>query len=466
MPEAIQYTTDTGSKLFKSNDEAHTDEMKRRTARIERNWRYYNGDHDLPLRPQKDGYNDNVVVNHVEALADRLTAFLVGDNIAFDVGGDNDQLNDVVLSDVWKANSGATLFETFALAGAVEGHCAARVEPGELSPRVTRIKGNHFAAFWDPFDMQNVLWYRLQHLTSGAGKRIDYVKGRQDGSEVDHNADGWLEVSYQTDGKANNSPFGSDIKWQFVNVQPLDTCPVVDWQNIANPNGYYGKDDLRGAIKLNDALNFILSNMQRIIKHHAAPKTVGLGFSAGDLIGTEVGGFFTVNKPRGDVDVFNLEMQSDLQSSMRLTEIITAGLWQSGGMVDPQTMKDRIGALTNFGLRVLFSDAIKRTDKKRNLYGEALTKINDLIFAAMGQQPQPVTVVWPDVLPEDDQLVASVLLQELERKIISVQTYRHLRGYDDMQETERLLEEQATTGNVGASILGLLSQNTAFNQGQ
>lgn len=468
MPEATQYTLDTASKLWKANDEAHTAEAGERNAAIERHWRYYNGNHDLPLKAQKDGYNDNVIVNHVEALADRLTAFMVGDGIRFDVGGDDDAQNDTNLAEIWQANSGETLLETFALAGELEGHIAARVEPGPLAPKVTRIKGKHFAAFWNPFDVQDVLWYRLQHVTNAGGRRIDYVKGRREGDsyDIDHAADGWLEVSYKTDGKSKKTPFGSQTEWQLNTVQPLDVCPVVDWQNIVNPNGYYGKPGITGAIKLNDALNFILSNMQRIIKHHASPKTVGLGFNAGELIGTEVGGFFTVNKPRGEIDVFNLEMQSDLQSSMRLSEIITAGLWQSGGMVDPQTMKDRIGQLTNFGLRVLFSDAIKRTDKKRNLYAEGLQKINDRIFMLLGQAPQPVQVVWPDVLPEDDQLVASVLLQELERKVISVQTYRHLRGYDDMQETERILEEAQTGGNVGASILGLLSQNTAFNRGQ
>jgi len=275
MPEATQYTTNTGSKQFEQIDEAHSEEMHERIEAIERGWRYYNGRHDLPLKPQKDGYNDNVIVNHVEALADRITAFLVGDGVAFDVGGDDDQTNDDVLSAVWEANHGDTLTEVLALAGAIEGHCAVRVEQGEAGPKLNRIKGKHFSAFWDPFNVERVMWYRLQHVTSAAGKRIDYVRGRLNGEDIDQSADGWVEVSYRTDN-TSTSIFSQQMRWKLEGAQPLDYCPVVDWQNIANPNGYYGKSDITGAIKLNDALNFILSNMQRIIKHHASPKTVGL----------------------------------------------------------------------------------------------------------------------------------------------------------------------------------------------
>lgn len=469
MPEALEYILDESSKELKDIEATYIQEARERGKVSARSWSYYDGVHDLPLKAQKDGYNDNVIVNHVEALSDRLTAFLVGAGVTFDAGGDGQEdSQDEAIVDIWQANRGAILQEALALSGVIDGHNAVRINPVTDAPaQLLRLKMSQFSAFWDAFNMQDVLWYRLQHTSGSQGKRIDYVKGQIEDDKVNHDAPGWLEIVYKLD-KAGGGPVGSAPKWKRddILIWPFEFAPVVDWQNLPNVNGYYGKSDITGAIHLNDALNFILSNMQRIIKHHASPKTIGLGFSAGEIVGTEVGGFFTVNRPSGEANIFNLEMQSDLQSSMRLAEIITSGLWQSGGMVDPATMKDNVGQLTNFGLRVLFADAIKRTEKKQLLYGEAFELINKNALMVAGQAaPDKIETIWPDVLPEDTQEITDALLQELERKVISMQTYRAIRGYDDEQEDDRIAEE-GDTGNVGANVLDLINSNRPFNRGQ
>jgi hypothetical protein len=466
MPSAIQYTI----REQEAVDKAGREESKARGMVIERNWRYYDGDHNQPLKAQRDGYNDNVIINNIEPLADKTVAFLMGDGISFSAGGDNDQTaDDDNVNALWQANRGEVLLSDIALGGAIEGHCAVRLMPVEGGfPKIVRIKQSHFTAFWDPFDMSRVLWYRLEYTGGGIGRRIDYVRGRFNGADVDHTQPGWIEVVYQTK-EQNGNPFGMADKWELIS-EPLaweyDYPPIIDWPNISNPNGYYGKPDVGSAIRLNDALNFILSNLQRIIKHYASPKTIGLGFKASELVGTEVGGFFSVNKPPNEANLFNLEMQSDLKSSMELASIITSGLWQSGGMVDPQTMKDRIGALTNFGLKVLYSDAIKRTDKKRAIYGEALELISQAGLSIAGLAvPDEVEVIWPSVLPADETQQVETLTIELTNGIISKETYRTLRGYDNEKEDDRIAEEKAVNGNVGANILSLMTSNQAFNRG-
>lgn len=426
----------------------------------------------MPLKVQKDGYNDNVIVNHVEALADRLTAFLIGDGVHFDADGDETELDDEIAL-LWQQSRGAILQESIALSGAIEGHCAIRLAPQEKGlPKITRIKQNHFAAFWDALDMERVLWYRLQYVSGSVGKRIDYVRGQFIDDEADHDAPGWTEVVYELKkayrGNLSLTGWGAeDMKWERKQPAfwPYDFPPIVDWQNLPSPNSYYGKSDIASAIKLNDALNFILSNMQRIIKHHADPKTIITGATLAEIIPTQVGGAFSIaNK---DANVFNLEMQSDLASSQNLAALIAAGLWQSGGMVDPQTMKDKIGTLTNFGLRVLFADAIKRTERKRLLFEEAFDKINRQALLLAGlTPPDTITVIWPDVLPADDTVQVETLTKELEHGIISKRTYRILRDYDNDSEEERIADESTTSGDLGTSILGLLAKNKPFNTGQ
>jgi hypothetical protein len=463
MPAAMQYPMDLNSNEGKQIEQAFTDEHNERLKQIERNWAYYEGRHKKPLKQQKDGYDDNVTVNQVGQLAERITGLMIGDGITFDAG--ESEQADAEVNALWNDNRGDILKESLILGGAIEGHSAVRLLPGAERgeyPKLTRIKQIHFAAFWNPFDTSDVLWYRLQHLAGMIGKRIDYVRGQLVEGEIDHTLDGWFELVYDTTDY-HDVP-GTQPRWTLRDAQPweYDWPPLVDWQNLPNNNGYYGRNDISEAIALNDALNFILSNAQRIVKHHADPKTVGTGFTAQELVQTAVGGFFTVANEAAKI--YNLEMQSDNNLVRWLTEIITGGLWQSGGMVDNTTVKDLVGQLTNFGLRVLFANAIKKTQKKRLLYSEAFEEIGQHGLELAGKAvPETIVTLWPDVLPDDD-AYAATLLNELQNGIISRQTYRNLRGYDHEGEEDRLFEERQA-GDVGASILDLIAGNRAFNRG-
>jgi hypothetical protein len=59
----------------------------------------------------------------------------------------------------------------------------------------------------------------------------------------------------------------------------------------------------------------------------------------------------------------------------------------------------------------------------------------------------------------------ATLTSELEQGIISKQTYRERRSYDEDKEVDRLTAETSLNGNLGANILGLLSNNRPFNRG-
>jgi cell division FtsZ-interacting protein ZapD len=73
--------------------------------------------------------------------------------------------------------------------------------------------------------------------------------------------------------------------------------------------------------------------------------------------------------------------------------------------------------------------------------------------------PETVNITWPDVLPEDNVEVATALLKELEAQVISIQTYRELRGYDHEKEEERIADEQQSGANLGEMLLGAFEKN-------
>jgi hypothetical protein len=458
MPAAFQYLTDLQSPAGKQIDDSFRDEMIARQKRFSQHWDYYGGVMPEPLKKEQDGYNDNVILAKVDQIADKIVSFLLGDGVRWDVGAEDDaDTEDSVVEQLWQANRGKLLLHNIALAGALTGHSAVRLEPREGDfPRIVHINAKHFTAFWDQSDVERVLWYRLQYTlgtatTPTSGKRIDYVRGIFDGQAADHERDGWTEVVWQWDGH----------KWNITGRQPWPWPwpPIVDWQNMPRPHEYYGADDVRRAVALNDALNFVASNYNRILKHHGAPKTIGLGFDAAAIVGSEVGGFYTVNKPKTEADIFNLEMASDLASAREFLSIIAREMWQSARMVDPQTVKDTIGALTNFGLRVLYTDAISKTDTKRQLYGEAFETITQRALELAGQSaPGEITVQWPDVLPEDTEQISKSLLAELGAGVIDKQTYREIRGYDHEQIVARLEDEQAGEQNLGQKLLSAFAK--------
>jgi hypothetical protein len=462
MPEATDYPP-LNSEAWKVTEEAYQEEAAKRGAAITRAWAYYNGDHKQPLKIQADGYDDNIILNDIEIFAEKLETLLIGDGLEFDAGSDDEKTEaDEDIIELWDQNRAEILQASLALSGVLEGHVAVRLipEPDLTWPKIQAIKQAHFSAFWDPFDLTQVTWYRLQ----AAGRRIDYVLGRVDGQTVEQDVPIWTELTYISQGVEKDIlGLSKDVeKWELVSTEewPYEFAPIADWQNLPNPNWYYGKADVTGAIPLNDDINFIMSNLNRIIKYFAHPRTVGTGFTASDLVATAVGGLWTVENPEAKIQ--NLEMETDAALSRWLLDIISQTLWQSGGLVDPQTMKDQIGTLTNFGLRVMFADAIGRIGKKRRLYGEGLDEIINRSFVlAEKTPPDSITIIWPDVIPEDAKDEMETLTAEFDRGLISKETYRDRRGYDHEMEEDRIADEQQES-DLGS----LLLQNARFNRGQ
>src|SRR3990170_3551285 len=87
MPEAIQYILNMKSQAWQSLENAYAKEAADRAKEIKRGWDYYQGKHHKPLKIQSDGYDDNVVINHIAQFVEDLVGFLLGDGISFDAGG-------------------------------------------------------------------------------------------------------------------------------------------------------------------------------------------------------------------------------------------------------------------------------------------------------------------------------------------------------------------------------------------
>jgi len=264
-------------------------------------------------------------------------------------------------------------------------------------------------------------------------------------SEPDENSADWLIFNFKQERTSHFTLMSQDA-W------PYPFPPIVDWKNLPDPKSYYGKADLLGKTALNDALNLTASNVQRILKNHAFPKTIVIGAKVDDIVATGVDGLWSI--PKETAQVFNLEMQSDLSSSLNFVMVLWRAIYDLARELNPGTVADKLGAITNFGLRVLFADSLAKGGVKRLLAGEALHRLCQYILQLGGMQVlRPINVVWPEPLPSDP-LATAQALQVMNALGLSKQTALERAGYDPEQEVQR--NEEASASQQG--------QQTAANQ--
>ena len=460
MPPATKYITTSGAELNQLEDALR----RERSVRVTFNavaWRYYEGQHRQPLKSDGTGTDDNVIVNVTETIVDKGVANLLGVDdegmvvgLTFDivdepgepgfVGGSLAELprmrrqqpkanpSQDYLDAVWNANNQQILLNDVLLSCSVTGHAFVKLLPdgkegedGSPLPRLVNMNPDNVAVFWAEDDMDRVLWYRIEY----ARARQDIVRDvREDGTDGDQ----WLIYNYRR--ATEIASWESDGEPQ---VWPYAWPPVVDWKNRPNPRGYYGLSDVGLLGRLNDSLNFVMSNTQRILKHHAHPKTIGLGIKAGDVEATAVDGFWTVQAGTESANIYNLEMQSDLASSLQFSQMLLRSMFDIGRELNPGTVADKLGQITNFGLRVLYSDSLSKAGIKRMLAGEALKRICRRLLELGGYDPRvKLNVIWPDPLPRDALQQAQALQIDAAHGL-SQETYLERRGYDAAQEEQR-----------------------------
>lgn len=422
----------------KAVEDLLADERKNRADLMATEWAYYFGEHKDQLKVREGQPNDNVIINVSGKLVDQGVDMLFGQGLTFELDEVADTPAEQRLDEMWEANRKEMLLNDIALNGFVTGHPCVKLIPGEDGPRIINLDPSILTVFWNVQDIENVLAYVLSW---NAKARQDII------------ADGkrWLIRDLVKNRSA---------QWTLVDEQRWDWPwpPVLDWKNRPNPNRYYGRSDLTHS-DLNDRINFVASNTNRIIKFHAHPKTIGTGMEVKDVQETEVAGFWTVSSP--EAKVYNLEMMGDLGSSMAFLRELKGEFYSEGGGVDLSTMTDRVGQITNFGLRVLFKGAIDKMKRKRQLYGEALVELSRrmLDMAGMGEDNTPV-IHWPDALPENQLENAQSLAQEDALGVVSKQTMAADLGRDWEVEQERMAQETEADGDLGTTLL------RAFEQGR
>lgn len=447
MPELRAYPDNDPEQL----DDLAQIERLGREAQIDENWDYYDGRQRQPLKVRKNQSNDNVIVNLTRRIVEQSVAMLFSEMPAFDLPGDSDVIQswEERLGVLWERNRGEILLHDIGVSGALAGHVFVKIVPVEDDPerpvRFVLQNPRYCSVFWKPDDMQQVVCYRIAW-----GRRITKEQARSGSLSLQQARDEYRQdiINEGEYWRIREWTRGEQGNWSQVNedIWRYPFAPLVDWQNLPHPERYYGDSDLAAGalldedINLNDAVNFVASNINRILRYHAHPKSLGFGVQPQQIVETAVDGFWA-GLPT-DARVENLEMQSDLASSMAFLEFLERTFYAQHRAVDLSSVKDRVGQLTNFGLRTMFKDALDKLETKRTLYGSALSELSWRAMQVAGWNQEAPTVAWPNPLPFNETEEVAVLTQEMAAQILSRQSAAEQRGRDWERELKRMEEER------------------------
>ena len=461
-------------------------ERKDRCALIDAAWKYYNdGGARKPLKVRPGQPDDNVMLNLSAQAIDKSVAFCAPKPPTFIMPGGMDRkpgpdgkLTNVVSPEqeavdrFLESNEFDYQIVDILLSGFISGHNFLRLFPPDNTdamnadnpPRMALIDPHFIIKYWDVSDMRRTLFYRLMWAVSDdVFRRQDIVptwlvKRSQGIEQKPDLALGWEILEYEGKGENGHYELKSQDHWEFA------FAPVIDWKNKHAPHQAYGESDLKAA-DLNDAINFIASNTARIIKFFAHPRTVMVGGDAKAITTTSVDGLW--NLPEG-TSVTNLEMQSDLSSSLNYLDRLQGQFNSQMHVVDIANIKDKLGGLTNFAVRVMFKDMLDTADMKHSLYGNGLAETVRRACVMMGYanavRPEDK---WEDPLPENRMEVVQSLEKEKALGAVSTQTIQEDLHRDPAVEGERMAEEGANSGDNLVNMLTNINQRAGgFNFGQ
>lgn len=444
-------------------------EREKRQRHIAERWAFYDGEHDKPLKvtPGKGGrpsVDDNVTPNLGGMFVDRGVTFLVGEPPTFtldadggDAAGDDDDAElegnvkvspeELHLDAVWKFNRRKTLLHKFVTNGGVAGHGWLRIvipehplehpTTGLILPRLINLDPATVDVLYDQDDIERELAFLLEWNVMRSG--LPAV--RRQTIELDDTGSSWTIRDYISVGTAKSfESLGDDVVW------PWPFPPLIGAQNLPRPNEYHGTSDLDGGLEeLNASVSRVLSNLARIVRFHAHPKTWASGISTAELAAVVVDPDGVIGLPHPDAELHNLEMTSDLAGALSVFSKLKGLLHELARMPELDSEKlEGVGQMSGLALKILYGPALELTNTKRGTYGDALEELNRRILAvshAMEYDPTlEVAIGWKDALPTDE--VQTLAAAEAKQRLgVSKHTLIEELGYDPEQEAERRQDE-------------------------
>lgn len=410
-----------------------------RASQIDKAWQYYLGNHKSQVK------GSDTILNYCKILVDKVINALFGEDLqievkALDGEGQSDK-EQTFLDKILVKSKKSNLFLKLGQNGALSGHAFLKIVNEQPISRLVVLDSQNISVITDPLDIDKVLAYVVQFpFKDGVGIRVyrEITERLNDSS--------WMITTQTTDDSRHN-------RWETTEevIWPYPFSPIVDCQNIPLAGSYYGLPDLSESVMaLSDSINYIASNISKIIKFHAHPKTIGKGVNAKELL-VDPDKAILLSNP--NAELYNLEMQSDLSSSLNFLNLLRSALHEISNVPEIATGKlENIGSLSGVALRILYQPLIDLTIAKQATYGDMLTEVCKRLLKIGGfDKEYRIEIHWPEILPSDvgTQIEQFVMLNNLG---VSKDTLLTRLGFDPDIEKEKRAQE---IESIGQGLLGL-----------
>ena len=422
---------------------------------------YYGGAQKPQLVVQSGKTDDNIIVNLCGLAVDRSVSRLLSGGVEFDYGEGSDVLQEYIDA-VYAANHKDIWLNNSAISGGVYGTGYVKIMPdGAIDPysdakfpRLVVLNSEYLTINVNDEDSEKVESYVIEYtLTDDDGMgSTSYRETTRHANpeEMDGEAAGtWIVVSEIRKGDVARwqpDPDKPPVQW------PYDFPPIIHWKNLPSLNTVYGSSDLDDILGVQDKNNFTMSNLQKMVRLQAHKQPWGRGIGDKDTLNVGPDKLIKLTNPDAELGV--LDFTADISGSLAYSHDLRQTIFDLARELDVTSMADKLGTLTNFGLRVLAADSLDKCNTKRMLFGEMLIELNRRLLVLAGIVAVPCDIKWSDPLPRNkaEDLAGDLQLQAAGN--VSKQSVTEKYGYDWEVEQERITQEKSTGDNaIGAAIL-------------
>lgn len=413
-------------------------------------WKRYEGDWPASLKPVPSDVRgeDNQIVNLAKVAIDTLAHYLLGQGLEIETdkeeeGADGTSPKDEALDGFWEQNNKEELLLDLAVSGGVSGDAYVLLSApdgaeGETYPRLTLLDPQHVSVITNPLDYRRVQAY----IVCAQAKSDGFVSPVSDGTVIHQ------QIIERDD--AGNWIISERVKEPYRNVfqvsrepvvWPYAWCPLVHCKNLPQPHSFYGVADLsRDMQRANHALNFSISNANRVQRLHGHPKTWAKDVGSDATIDLSPD---TVTILEGEgAQLAQLAPASDMASHIEYSRFLRELFHQVSSVPEVASGRiDNLGQLSGLALKILYGPLIRVVTTKQSLYGALIKSVSRLALEMAGFDPKTdIKLHWPDIVPSDEEAALRVATAK-QALGVSKSTLVSELGYDAEEEAAKVEAE-------------------------
>lgn len=468
MPGAFEYVPPTNKERNDFSSVLTTERQKRRDA-YRTAVKYYTGDQPDQLDLLDDGTDDNTPFNITKVTADRTGAFLFPDIPKVSLGKTHveDTPTETWIKELIQINGGLHWLVKWALRGFLSGHTFHQVSTGKPFPRISLLDPLAVTVYWRVDDVADVLWYEMRFMAGRTPYVRDFVKLSEGNWRIytykgaDRTVRGILNTPTRH-GEAHADMSLESLVFTdngFTLVNAVDHVgsypPIIETAHLPHPDDRYGLSEFTQQ-QLQDAINFSISNMQRLTRENADPVDFISGIEAEDM--PEGGNFYST--PNANARVTRLELKGDMAGIGANTDRLIKMYLAVCRVVVLQGEAKDLQRVTNASVRTLFLDMLSKNAILMSSYGSSLAQMIKLslemafIAGAKVEDPKDVmpVITFPTPLPTDLTELSNIAIIGIDGKFQSRKGAAGMMGWNweeiraDLKDEEDLEPEPAPAG--------------------